>query len=188
VNYQTGIAKIRFGSWVGSDHATDTGVTDVSYLGIAGLQYLRSEGAQADALRYNASAYTYLPLDPDIIGVNPVRLPSDGRVPIYRAGSYAVVGHKASVGPVTVSAGQVINCGRTRLSRARVVGNDGVDRHRLHGRPGRWPGDRRGPHGMVSAGEVEHKIEDMALIRDAQINGQLSFTRPLTHDFPWAAT
>jgi hypothetical protein len=41
---------------------------------------------------------------------------------------------------------------------------------------------------MVSAGEVEHKIEDMALIRDAQINGQLSFTRPLTHDFPWAAT
>ena len=185
VNYQTGIAKIRFGAWVGSDHAADTGVTDVSYLGIPGLQYLRSEGTQADALRYNASAYTYLPLDPAIIGVNPVRLPSDGRVPIYRAGSYAVVGHKATVGPITVSAGQVINCGRTRLSRARVVGNDGaviatgytadldaglvtvVD-----------------PTGWSQPVTVEHKIEDMALIRDAQINGQLSFTRPLTHDFP----
>lgn len=31
---------------------------------------------------------------------------------------------------------------------------------------------------------VEHRIEDMMLVSDAQINGQLTFTRPLTHNYP----
>lgn len=185
VNYDTGIARLRFGRWVGSDHAADTGVTDVSYLGIAGVQYLRSEGAQADTLRYNASAYTYLPLDPDIIGVNPVRLPSDGRVPIIRKGGYAVVGHKGIVGPVTVTAGQVLNCGRTRLARARILGSDGA------AIATGYTADLdaglvtiNDPTGWAQPIKLEHKIEDMALVRDAQISGQITFTRPLTHDFP----
>jgi len=28
---------------------------------------------------------------------------------------------------------------------------------------------------------IEHRIEDMAVVRDVQINGEISFTRPLTH-------
>ncbi len=31
---------------------------------------------------------------------------------------------------------------------------------------------------------VEHRIEDMMLTSDAQINGQLTFTRAVTHDYP----
>jgi hypothetical protein len=31
---------------------------------------------------------------------------------------------------------------------------------------------------------VEHRIEDMAVVRDMQISGEISFTRALTHDYP----
>jgi hypothetical protein len=33
---------------------------------------------------------------------------------------------------------------------------------------------------------VEHRIEDMAVVRDVQISGEISFTRPLTHEYPVA--
>jgi hypothetical protein len=35
---------------------------------------------------------------------------------------------------------------------------------------------------------VEHRIEDMALVSDTQINGVLSLTRPLTHAYPAGET
>ena len=31
---------------------------------------------------------------------------------------------------------------------------------------------------------IEHRIEDMAVVRDVQISGEISFTRALTHEYP----
>jgi len=129
--------------------------------------------------------YEYLPLDADLLGLDPVRLPSDGRVPIFRPGSFAVIGNTGTVGPVTVSNGQTINCGRVRLSRVRVIGNNGqvitvgytenLDAGTV------TFSDVTGYSQPVT---VEHRIEDMLLVSDAQINGQLTFTRAITHDYP----
>jgi hypothetical protein len=47
----------------------------------------------ADSIRYNAVAYTYIPLDKDILGLSATRLPIDGRVPIFRVGDIGVVAH-----------------------------------------------------------------------------------------------
>lgn len=185
VDYQAGVVKLRFGRRVSASMASAVGVTDLSYLGIPGVQYVQSRGVQADTLRYNAAAYTYLPLDADIIGIDPVRLPSDGRVPIFRAGSFAVVGHTGTVGPVTVSNGQTINCARVRLSRVRVIGADGQVIHTG------YAADLEAGTvtftdvtGYAQPVKIEHRVEDMVLVSDAQINGQLTFTRPLTHDYP----
>ena len=46
------------------------------------------------SVRYNCVVETSLPLDADLIGLDPVRLPSDGRVPIYRPGDVVVISHK----------------------------------------------------------------------------------------------
>lgn len=188
VNYQTGVVVLRFGARAGADLGGLVGVTDWSYLDLAGVGIARSTGIRADSLRYNASAYTYIPLDPDIVGVNPVRLPSDGRVPIFRAGSYAVVGHTGTVAAATYANGATINTGRPRLSRIRVIDSAGLtintgytadlDAGTLH------VDDITGWAQPVT---VEHRIEDMALVRDAQINGLITFTRPLTHDYPEGA-
>lgn len=186
VDYEMGIADLRFGRRVGANLVGSTsGLIDVSELGIPGVTQIQAQGVQSDTLRYNAVGYSYLPLDSNILGLDPVRLPSDGRVPIFRPGSFAVMGHTGTIGPQTVSNGQTINCGRVRLSRVRVIGNNGqvinvgyttdLDAGTV---------TFTDVTGYSQPVTIEHRIEDMMLVSDAQINGQLSFTRPITHDYP----
>lgn len=186
VDYEPGVVQLRFGrrvpdAWAG----TEPNVIDLSYLEIPGVKYVQSQGVQADTLRYNASAYTYLPLDADILGIDPVRLPSDGRVPIFKPGDFAVLGHSAEVGPITVSNGQTVNCGRVRLSRVRIIDangqviNTGYSANLEAGLV-----TFSSVTGYAQPIKIEHRIEDMMLVRDAQISGDISFTRPVTHDYP----
>lgn len=177
VDYDTGVVTLRFGKLDGGQ--------DVAYLEIPGVDTLDAVGVQSDTLRYNAVGYSYLPLDANILGLDPVRLPSDGRVPIFRAGTFAVVGHTGVVGPATVANGQTVNCGRVRLSRVRIIGFDGAVIN-----TGYTVDLEAGTvtftdvTGYSQPVKVEHRIEDMALVSDAQINGQMTFTRQLTHDYP----
>lgn len=185
INYNTGVVSIRFGVPVGS---IGIGVTNIAWLGVPGAGLVRSIGVRADSLRYNASAYTYLPLSADILGLDPVRLPSDGRVPIFRTGSFAVASHTATRAPQTVANGQTVDLGRVRLSRVRVIGNNGVTI------TAGYTTDLDA--GTVSFTDItgysqpihiENRIEDMMLVSDAQLSGRLTFTRPLTHDYPLGA-
>lgn len=137
------------------------------------------------SVSYNAVSYSYLPLDANILGLDPVRLPSDGRVPIFKAGRVVVVHNTVKMPPATVSNGQTVNCGRTLLSRIRVFGNDGLE-------------ITSGFTKNLDAGTItftnvagysqpvtiEHRIEDEALCADAQITGDLRLSRPLTHAYP----
>lgn len=138
----------------------------------------------AATLRYNAVTYSYLPLDADIIGLDPVRLPTDGRVPIFRSGGFAVVGHTGSI-TATVSNGQTIDCARVRLSRVRVIGNNGVVIN-----TGYTQNLEAGTvtftdvTGYSQPVTIQHRIEDMAVVRDTQITGEITFTRPMTHNYP----
>lgn len=164
---------------------TGTGVhgTATYETGLVSLDF--TNAVRPETVRYNATSYTYLPLDADIIGMDPVRLPTDGRVPIIRAGSVVVIGNTGKIGPVTVSNGQTLNCARTRLSRVRLLNS--------HGMPINAGYSANLEAGTVSFTDVssyaqpvtlEHRIEDMALVADAQISGVLRLTRPLTHHYP----
>lgn len=178
VNYEFGVVELYFVQASGSITA------DLSFLGIAGVGTVYSSMARLETLRYNAVAYTYLPLDADLIGVDPVRLPSDGRVPIFRAGGFAVIGNTQST-TATVSNGQTINAGRVRLSRFRVIGANGAVIN-----TGYTQDLEAGTltftnvSGYSQPVTIENRIEDMLTIRDAQINGQLEFTRQITHNYP----
>jgi hypothetical protein len=60
-------------------------------------------------------------MNADIIGIDPVRLPSDGKVPIFRPGSLCVVGHTKTSAQLNVSNNQTINLARVRLSRGGAM-------------------------------------------------------------------
>jgi hypothetical protein len=182
IDYATGVVAMEFGNLVtaaGNEAAYWYRAVDV----VAG-QVWKPEYVFADTIKYNAVAYTYLPLDANLLGLDPVRLPQDGRVPIFRTGGFAVLGNTQSV-TATVSNGQVIDCARVRLSRVRVIGSDGVVIN---------VGYSAGlDAGLVTFSDVssypqpvkiEHRIEDMMQVSDVQISGQLGFTRRVTHDYP----
>ena len=186
VDYDTGLVRVRFGSQVNAAGNEAEPWFDATKVDIDG-KIFRPEPVAAASVRYSAVAYSYLPLDADLLGIDPVRLPSDGRVPIFRPGGFAVVGHTGRI-TASVSNGQTINCGRVRLSRVRVVGQDGTVIH------SGYSADLEA--GTVTFSNVtgysqpitlEHRIEDMAVVSDAQINGEISFTRALTHDYPLAS-
>lgn len=184
INYDSGVVELRFIRSLRLGGG-DPGVLDLSYLGVAGVAWAEMRQVRADSLRYNAVAYDYLPLDASILGLDPVRLPSDGRVPIFRKGSVAVVHHTDITAPQTVSNGQTVSLGRTRIARADVIGADGqpiesgytVDR--IAGTV-----TFTDVTGYSQPVRIRHRIEDAALVADAQISGLIRFTRPMTHDYP----
>lgn len=182
INYTTGVVVL-----VGVTPSAPAGAStsDLSFLGISGVTNAYIDLIRQETLRYNAVAFTYLPLDAELLGIDPVRLPSDGRVPIFRPGELAVVGHTATTTPATAVDDGVVNVGRTRLSRLRVLGHDnhvietGYDEDLEAGTV-----TFTDVTGYSQPVRVEHRIEDMGLIRDVQIDGTITFTRQLTHDFP----
>ena len=182
IDYETGVVSMLFGQMVTASTVTDQPWYDAA--NIVSGQIWQPGFVFADTLKYNAVAYSYLPLDATLLGIDPVRLPSDGRVPIFRAGGVAVVGHTGAI-TATVSNAQVINCARVRLSRVRVIGNNGVVINTgytadLEAGTATFT-DVAGYSQPVT---VEHRIEDMAVVREAQISGEIAFTRPITHDYP----
>lgn len=194
IEYQTGIVELQFG-----DYVLDTSLTpeqkaewwyDVADVGAVQADKIwRPWPVDPTTLRYNSVSYFYLPIDAEILGLDPVRLPPDGRVPIFRVGSYVVIGHSASTPPATLVNGQTVNCARTRLSRVRVVGSDGATIHTG------YTADLDA--GTVAAVDVtgwaqpvtiEHRIEQLERLRDVQINGALATVGQLAHDFPAGST
>jgi hypothetical protein len=181
VDYEVGVARIQFGS--GSDpfvpRAVDPGT-----------------------IRYNAVAYSYIPLDADILGIDAVRLPPDGRVPIYRKGDVAMIIHEQTTAPLTPTedTGFVIgyeegvpitatrfavSVGRTRIGWVKVFDDDGApvtegyDVDRANGKVGFTT-----LTGLATPITVRHTVGDLRLITDAQIDGTLTLARALSHPFP----
>lgn len=180
VDYETGLVQLYF---VNPD-ATSGVTVDLAFLGIEGVGTMFADLALLPSIRYNAVAYSYLPMDAELLGIDPVMLPSDGRVPIFQRGGRAVVGHTGVI-EATVSNGQTINCGRVRLSRVRVVGADGAVIHSgytfdLDAGTVKFVD----VSGYAQPVRIEHRIEDMGLMQQVDINGRITFTRQLSHDYP----
>jgi hypothetical protein len=182
VDYSTGTVFVEFGQMVTAAGNESKPWYDAA--NVVGSQVWKPEPVLAASVKYNAVAFSYLPLDADILGLDPVRLPQDGKVPIFRKGGFVVVGHTGTI-TATVSNSQTVNCARVRLSRVRVIGNDGVVIN-----TGYTANLDAGTvtfndvSGYSQPVTVEHRIEDMLQVSDVDISGLLSFTRQLTHDFP----
>ncbi len=179
-DFQTGVARVWFRKTLGSSQEE----LDLSSYNIPGISTIYFDPTYAETLRFNATAYTYLPLDATLLGVNPVRLPSDGRVPTLRPGDLAVVGHTKSL-DVTVANGQVYSAGRVRLSRVRILSSTGVAIH-----TGYTADLEAGSVAFTDVSSysqpitIEDRVEDLVMLSDVQINGRITFNRQLTHTFP----
>ena len=147
----------------------------------------------ADAIRYNAVAYTYIPLDKDILGLSATRLPIDGRVPIFRVGDIGVVAaSKTQVLPSHV-AGQTYDLNDQRISWCELEDSEGtkvpfgmyvVDYD--YGKV-TLSGDFA-LNALVAPLTAAYRYQDLGLINDVQINGQITFTKALTHNYQAANT
>lgn len=154
-----------------------------------GLTYINVPvWVDASTVRYNAVAYTYLPIDSDLLGLSATRLPIDGRVPIFRIGSIGIVSASKSKTLESAIAGTTHSLDDQRIAWCELEDANGVkvnydlytvdyDYGQVH-----LGGDFVLAH-LVEPLVVKYRYQDMGLIRDVQINGQLTFTKPLTHHY-----
>ncbi|MBT13314.1 MAG: hypothetical protein CMI02_14910 [Oceanospirillaceae bacterium] len=186
------------GSITGEDGSgnTVTGTVDSQ----SGFVTLDAEfGALLGDIRYNAVGLRTLPLDPEIVGLDPVRLPQDGQVPIFRPGNVVVLNHTAETALSTPAAGETVTLDRDHQADIIVYGAAGdteLD-------PEQYTVDLDGgaltfadPLTLQDAEAnlisgpwlVRDRIEHMSLVTDVQLSGLVELQAPTPHDFPATET
>lgn len=146
------------------------------------------------SVRYSAVVASSVALDSSLLGLDPIRLPLDGRVPIFRQGDVAVIHNTQSVtltNPVVAGASYTV--GRTGLSDLWLVSAAGV---RVD--PAQYAVDLAA--GTVTMADpltltgvtqplvAKHRIEDMLPVADTQIDGTISLGAALTHAYATTGT
>lgn len=180
INYETGSTHVRFGQWVTA--AGNEGEDWYNANAVISGEIFRPRLVHADTIFYNAVSQTFLPLDSGILGLNPVRLPQDGRVPVYAPGDVVVVLHD-QITSGTYSSNQVVNLGRIRIAKLTIrdAGNNPINAYTADLDTGVVTfGDLSGISQPLT---ITDRIEDMVLVTDVQITGKLTLSQPITHDF-----
>jgi len=145
-------------------------------------------------LRYSAVVTTNVTLDAAILGIDPVRLPLDGRVPMIRPADVGVLHNTQALGlPNPAVASAVYSVGRSGLSDLWLVDAAGVRVDFA-----KYTADIAAGTVTMAAGldltgvpqplVAKHRISDMVLVSDAQIDGTVDLAAPLTHDYPTTGT
>lgn len=195
VNYDTGFVEIYF--------YTKTEITSVNRPDIESqpwydplLEYEDSSKTflnipvwvDASSARYNAVAYTYIPLDAEVLGLSATRLPLDGRVPIFRTGGICVVSASEEYVMSDHVAGKTYQLPDIRISWCELIDSKGVkvpfDHYVVDYDYGKFTlsGDFA-VNALTPPFSAQYRYQDMGLLRDVQINGQLTFTKQLTHNY-----
>lgn len=173
VDHQTGVVKLRFTTNV----ADESGESEVAVI--------------PTLLRYNAVVQTQLPLDADLIGLDPVRLPADGRVPIFREGYVAVLHNTKITEVVSPVAGGTVALGRGQVSSVEVMDPNGLvlppSQYTFDAEAGliTWANPLVLQDSAAAVLDlplyIHDRVEHMALITEVQITGEVS----LSADIPW---
>lgn len=142
--------------------------------------------AYASDVVYNAVGLTYLPLSKDILGIDPVRLPADGRVPCFRTGDMIVITEPKTQKITTPVAGATFSVSDTRLSTFKIVdaANTLVTKYvvNMSSGAGTFAEDFT-TDGLILPLTIEYSIQDLCLVQDVQVNGTIALNKVLSHDY-----
>lgn len=146
-----------------------------------------------ESIKFNAVSYTYLPMDPEQIGLSPTRLPLDGRVPIFRKGEIVVVSATRYQQFNEAVAGQTYQLNDMRIAYCELIDSLGVkvpyDMYTVDYDYGRYT--LNGDFALVNLElpfTAEYRYQDMARVSKVDINGTLTLTKALTHNYEASET
>lgn len=146
----------------------------------------------ASTIRFSAVGVRYIPLDKELLKLDPVRLPQDGRVPIFRPGDTAVIHHTESEAlSAPLSAGQTVNLSRGPINKIWLTDENGLTIP-----PALYTVDMAATPATITFADpldlsayqqplvARHRVELMRVVEDVLIGGQIAFSEPLTANFP----
>jgi hypothetical protein len=142
----------------------------------------------SDSIVYNAVGYSSIPLDESILGLSATRLPTDGRVPIFRTGDIAVISSSKSYTLPDYIAGKTYALDDQRISFCELEDSAGtkVDTslYTVNYDYGRFTLSGDFALGsLVPPLAAKYRYHDMGVVEDVQINGQITLNKPITHNY-----
>jgi hypothetical protein len=143
----------------------------------------------ADSIVYNAVAQTVLPPDKAMLGLDVARLPPDGKALIFQRGRLALIHHTDTLAASSLTATQVIDCGRERLYRAVIEDSAGLALSPVNYALNRELGTiTLSPTldltGLTAPFTVRHTVADLVRVTAVDISGKLTLNKPVSHVFP----
>lgn len=179
--------QLKYTYWATTDAGT--------YYG-GGKTYLKNDRIYADlplrakteTMKYNAVAFTYLPLDKDLIGVDTVKLPQSGLIPSYRKGDLILVKGEKAINFETLDPSTSYNIGLSRLTRIELVDSLGakIDKttYSVDLDAGTFTTKSEFSSSFYQAPfKAVYRYQDMAVAIDVQISGDITLSKVLTHDY-----
>jgi len=187
VDWESGVAKVQFGQLV--PVAGNEGQPWFDPGQVEGDKVWRPALVLAGSIYMGAVVYRSIPLSEVVIGLSSVRLPSDGRVPAFKAGQTVLIHHTAKHSISTPQAGQVVAFGRTRVA--------GVEVRDAAGKPveSAWYTVDMDAGSLTFSDPlnlaaytlpiiISERVEDRRLVVQPQITGEIEINTGLTHDYP----
>lgn len=189
VEVEYGVTDIRFGKLVTAAGNEDEDWFDPEAVDSSGKIW-QPKPVFAETITYNAAAYSYLPIDSTVVKIDTVRLPQDGRIPIFRRGDTIIIGNRKTddIGSAHTG-GQTVQLSRTDVDRICV--SDADDKpvnaelwdYDLDAGSITWktPLDLSMYKMPLS---VMHAQEERNRILKADIDGTLTLIFPVKRDYP----
>lgn len=187
IDWRTGSAQVRFGEMVTAAGNESEQWYDPS--AVVGGQIFKPALVNPATVFFGTVAFRNIPLNPALLGMDPVRLPEDGRVQAFRPGQTLLVHHTQETSVASPTAAQVVNLGRPNLTRVEVRDSAGTPILSSWYTVDKTAGtvtfsDPLNLTGYTLPVVIRDRIEDRVLCADSQITGEIGINRGLSHDYP----
>ena len=187
VDHDMGWVEARFGEFVAA--AGNENEPWYHPDNVVGANVFKPIPVDPSTITFNCVVLTNLPLDADLLGIDPVRLPQSGRVPMIRDGDVVVI-HEARnhqfAGSVT--AGQVIPLPDAPVSQVALVDSAGTTVPIAQYTADLVNGTVTMANPMDLGTLVEplsaaYIVEDMVLVSGVELSGKVSLVSPISRDY-----
>lgn len=187
VDWETGVVKVQFGQMVLA--AGNEGESWFDPGALVGDQVWKPTLVLPGSIYIGAVVFRSIPLSAVVIGLESVRLPSDGRVPAFKPGQTVLIHHTKAHTVAAPVAGQVVDFGRGRQSSVEVRDSAGAPVDSA------WYSSDL-DNGSLTFSDplnlsaytlpivIRERVEDRRLVVQPQITGEIEINTSLTHDYP----
>ena len=186
VNVETGVAEVFFGEWVTAAGNEDKWWFNSDSVNADGDIFKPTRILPSSAF-FSAVILTSIPLDPQILGLDPILLPSTGRVPVFEPGDSLMLVQRKVTQDGAPTAGDTVNLGITNLKFVSVRdanGSDVVsDQYMINGPAGelQWANPLD-----LTAYTAPFDIEALSYVKrlctDVQVNGTIGLAAGVPFD------
>ena len=124
VDSEYGLGDVQFGDWVTAIGNESEPWYDADAIRDDGKIW-RAKLVFANTITYDTHSFSFLPIDSNVVKIDTVRLPQDGRIPIFRRGDTIIIGNRVTTDIGSAhTGGQTVTLPRNDVTRIAVVDAD----------------------------------------------------------------